>query len=125
MCDLTATKRSEVEAIVEVFVLARKIFTGRDVAEATRILGASPYVRELFNSGKMPGYCSTTVRPEPDPGGRPWGPVLYFPQPFWIEKRAHKIRADIEAAARAFIYAGSGDGETGECDPPLAGGEAM
>lgn len=89
MCNLTETARNLVKKTVEeAFLPDKRPFTGYEVyryikddqgtafssfslAHNFSATDVSAYVRELFNSGEMPGWASTQVIPKE-------GPVLYF-----------------------------------------------
>lgn len=102
MCDVYGQIRHSILGLVLMAVGQREIFTGWEIF--MRLSGedkslfdsrnVSAYVRELFNSGMMTGYCTTTVDPTLV-NGRPKGPVLYFPQPHYIAVRCEKMRAEM------------------------------
>jgi len=75
MCMLNDTQCGAVAGVVAEFLKKGKPFTGQEVHRAcnTAMPGreVSSYVRELFNSGDMPGWASIQVVPKV-------GPVLYF-----------------------------------------------
>lgn len=102
MCFLTEEQRLDVDYVLSEYVEAQIPFTGWDIAKKLPSLDSrevSSFVREIYNAGKIEGYCSTCVDTTLTDYGRPVGPLLYFPRPAKIENLCQKIREKINGKA--------------------------
>jgi len=99
MCNGVIQSWAEIDERVKNMIRYREIFTAHSIWHKLKYIPIDMdvnnvviYVQEMFDSGKMPGYCSTIVRPELGSDGKTLGPVLFFPQPNYIKNRCANIR---------------------------------